>query len=80
MARTLQEYRQDLAHWDAALQAAKDGRSYTIDGISVERQDIETAILPNRRRLQRAILQLEAADNGAAAPSFRVAVLRDRWM
>ena len=80
MAKTIQELRQELAHWDAAFQAAKDGASYTIDGISVERQDMESAILPNLRRLQRAILQLEAAALGAEAPSFRVAVMRDKWM
>ena len=69
-----------LDTWDLALKAAVSGSDYSIDGISVTRQDVETIIQPNRRRLQREINQLVAADNGATAPSFRVANLQDPRM
>lgn len=67
----------ELQTWENAHKAARDGSSYTIDGITVTRQDVETVIVPNQRRLRRTILQLQAAKNGAKAPSFRVANLRD---
>ena len=67
-----------LVEWDAAYKAALSGSDYSVDGISVTRQDVEAVIQPNRRRLQRQILQLEAAGRGAMAPSIRVANLQDR--
>ena len=76
----LETVRCELLTWDAAYKAAKDGAAYSVDGITVTRQDIEATIQPNRRRLQRQILQLEAAARGAMAPSFRVARLSDPWM
>jgi hypothetical protein len=75
----IETLRCELEAWDKAYTAAKDGAAYSVDGITVTRQDIEGTIQPNRRRLHRQILQLEAADNGAAAPSFRVATLTDPW-
>ncbi len=71
----LEAVRCELETWDNAYTAAKDGQAYSIDGITVTRQDIEATIQPNRRRLQRQILQLEAAARGATAPSIRVARL-----
>jgi len=75
----LETVRCELDTWDAAYKAAKDGQAYSIDGLTVTRQDIEATIQPNRRRLQRQILQLEAAAKGATAPSIRVARLTDPW-
>jgi len=66
----------ELAEWEAANRAALTGSSYTIDGLTVTRQEIESVIRPNIRRLQRTILQLEAAARGATAPAIRVANLQ----
>ena len=69
-----------LKKWNAAKSAAVSAESYSIDGITVTRQDMESVIQPNIRRLQRSILQAEAALNGAKAPTFRVANLQDPRM
>ena len=47
----LETVRCELQTWDAAYKAAKDGQAYSIDGLTVTRQDIEATIQPNRRRL-----------------------------
>ncbi len=69
-----------LKEWNTAKSAAMTATSYSIDGITVTRQDLETVIQPNIRRLQRSILQAEAAINGAKAPTMRVANLQDPRM
>ena len=65
----------ELGDWEAALKAARSGSDYTIDGVSVTRQDVETVIRPNIRRIKRDLLQAQAKLAGAAAPGVRVAVL-----
>lgn len=74
----IQELRCRLAEWDKAHVAALSGSSYTVDGLTVTRQDVESVIQSNRNRLRRNIIQLEAAINGATSPSMRVANLVDR--
>lgn len=76
IAQDLETTRCELQEWENAYKAARSGSSYTIDGVSLTRQDVEGVIIPARRRLRRAVLQLEAAANGAKAPSFRIAVMR----
>lgn len=80
IAQDIEKTRCELAEWQAAYDAARTGASYTIDGVSLTRQDIERTIIPQRRRLHRALRQLEAAANGAKSPSVRVAVLRSEGM
>ncbi len=75
----IEDLRCQLKEWDAALTAAAQGAEYSIDGITVTRQDVEGVINPNRRRLIRNIRQMEAAANGANAPSIRVARMVDPW-
>lgn len=75
----LEDARCQLKDWRAALAAARTGSSYTIDGISVTRQDVARVIQPQINRLVRSVRQLEAAKAGATAPAVRVARLRSTW-
>lgn len=75
LAQDLETRKCELAEWEAALAAARSGASYTIDGVSVTRQDVPTVLLPRCRQLRRAVRELEAATLGARAPSVRVARL-----
>lgn len=77
MTAELEALKCRLAEWDKALERARSGKSYTVDGITVTRQDIDTVLIPERRRVARQIVQLEAVATGAQAPSFRKAVLTD---
>jgi len=75
IAQDLETRQCELAEWEAALTAARTGSSYTIDGISLTRQDVHTVLLPRVRQLRRQVRELEAAALGALAPSVRVARL-----
>lgn len=79
IAQDIETAQCELTEWQAALAAARGGSSYTIDGVTVSRQDVRAVIRPQINRLRRSIKQLQAAQAGASAPSVRQAVLRDPW-
>lgn len=69
---TVSDLRHQLEQVDKALEAARQGESYSVDGTSFTRQSLE-ALRDERTRIVRSLRQVEAALEGARNPGVQIA-------